>query len=80
MKYGMIRAYSFQKGGGTIEPDNDKEPVVYFSTETLLANGIKDIWPGAKVKYQLGQDPERPHRIAAVKIELENDFLIELPF
>jgi len=80
MKQGIVRKYSFTKGGGIIEPDNDKEPNAYFSTETLKQNGINDIWPGVKVKYLLRQDPDVPHRVSVWKIELIDDFLVDLPF
>jgi cold shock CspA family protein len=83
MRLGMVRSYSPLKGGGTIEPDNDREPAVYFSSETLRACGIATLQQGDKVRYQLGQDPDVPHRIAAIRIEPANEFVIDftdLPF
>jgi cold shock CspA family protein len=81
MKLGLIRSYSAIKGGGTIEPDNDREPPVFFSTETLRASGIANLKQGDKVSYKLGQDPDVPYRISAVSIKLVLDeYVVDLPF
>ena len=83
MRLGMVRSYSAIKGGGTIEPDNDREPPVYFSSETLRACGIANLQQGDKVRFRLGQDPDQPHRIVAVHIEPVNEYAIDftdLPF
>jgi cold shock CspA family protein len=83
MKTGIIRTYNFRKSFGFIEPDNDREPLVHFHADVLKASGIKKPEEGDKVRYQLGQDPEQPHRITAVCIEPVNEYAIDftdLPF
>jgi cold shock CspA family protein len=83
MRRGMVRSYSAIKGGGTIEPDNDREPLVYFSALAMKACGIDSLQPGDKVRYQLGQDDEQPHRIVAIRIKLVDEYAIDfadLPF